>query len=324
MGGTKPWNSRSSWRATSMHCRSPNSGPTICTPIGKPFEKPAGATVEGSDAHREISAPESRIGGRRLASFHDHLPLMPGVLGIVRHGDRRRRRTDQHVPFLEERLPGAAQQVAGAVELAPVGVGEDLLRRSRCRTLGGHEARAQMGQPRPELLVALARREAGHQQAAEDAEGRGGVDRRAGAVADLGAILGEEIGNRLDTVLDLGVDVEVGIVAHHRDLEVAEPPLARRRQLEAPRHGVIGNGSGDQRQRELEVVGTARQRSGDGEVGFFPDARHDMAHPVGDAIGRLVAVDAAIVCDVAHAAAEIDAELQPGQPGGQRRRRAAR
>ena len=82
--------------------------------------------------------------------------------------------------------------------------------------------------------------------------------------------------------------------------------------------------SGDQRQRQLEVVGTARQRSGDGEVGLFPDARHDMAHPVGDAIGRLVAVDATIVRDVAHAAAEIDAELQPGQAGGQRRSRAAR
>src|SRR5882672_9575667 len=47
-GATNPLNPCSNLRATSMHMRTPYSGPTIWTPTGRPdFDNPAGATVDG-------------------------------------------------------------------------------------------------------------------------------------------------------------------------------------------------------------------------------------------------------------------------------------
>ena len=140
---------------------------------------------------------------------------------IVRHGDRRRSGAEQHVVVLEERLPGAAQQVARACRA----------RSSRhrwqtvSRTHPGDSARVRTAARDGSAPLQNSRRSGGRGRPSagrrRHREGRGRVDSPgARGRSTLAPLLGEEIGR--PPGCDPGPRCRpstVGSVEHHGDLE---------------------------------------------------------------------------------------------------------
>ena len=74
---------------------------------------------------------------------------------------------------------------------------------------------------------------------------------------------------------------------------------------------------------ECEIVGAPRQGADDGDVGLRHAARQRLAARRHDAVGRLVAEDAAVVRGVPDRRADVAPRLDARQAGGERRGRAA-
>src|SRR5205814_978918 len=110
----------------------------------------------------------------------------------------------------------------------------------------------------------------------------GRIDGRARAIVDLRLLSPEKIAERLQPILHLAIDRNLGRVEHQRHLEIAQALLAWRRELELPSRGLDRVRSRHDGQREREVVGASGQRSDDVDVDRrvlpwqrLPVTRHD-------------------------------------------------
>src|SRR5665648_198403 len=77
----------------------------------------------------------------------------------------------------------------------------------------------EMGEPLPELFVLPADDQRHHQETDEDAERRLHIDRWPCGFVDFGFAGAEEIGDRLNAILDRTVHRKVRMLMHHRDLQ---------------------------------------------------------------------------------------------------------
>src|SRR3954470_2259392 len=101
--------------------------------------------------------------------------------GVVRYGDGRRRRTQQHVPFLKEGFPGTLQHVSGVVEIEPFGMRKSLFRNGAA-VVGCRKISPEMTHSLPKSLVLHARGQTRQQQPIENSKSGLTVDRRFRAV----------------------------------------------------------------------------------------------------------------------------------------------
>jgi hypothetical protein len=168
------------------------------------------------------------------------------------------------------------------------------------------EARARRGPQKQDVDLMRARR----------------IDRTRPPV-DLRALPLEPARELLDLVGDRVVDLGGRIARHHRDAVLGEAGLARRRQLESPGAAVADIRAGEDLQRKLEVESGAGERADRADVArrIHPGQRVPGAR--GDVEARLVPIDAAVMGRVADRGADVAADLEPGEPGGERRRAAA-
>ena len=146
-------------------------------------------------------------------------------------------------------------------------------------------------------------------------------------LADLHALLAQKVNQPTQRLLHAGIHLGQWIVIEHRH---AAALRWRAAVLPGQRHaahgGVQAQRRGQDVHRQRQVEGAARQRADCGDV-----------EAVGAALGckfmtglwqhapsRLVAPDTAVMRRIADRRADVAAELQRGEAGGQRRRRAAR
>ena len=129
---------------------------------------------------------------------------------------------------------------------------------------------------------------------------------RTHAVVHLDARAPQAVGDRFEDLSQLASDRRLGIVEPGEHPVVAQCPSPRRWQRELPSNGTGFVGSREHLERRLEIAGVASQRSRDSEVGVrqHPRWTGDVAPHRDHAVGRLVAVHAAVVGGVADRAAE--------------------
>ena len=150
-------------------------------------------------------------------------------------GDARRDRTQHDVPLAKKFAPCEPQARALLVELQPVAMCE-----RACGIGRGAEQSAVHGR-------GMLRRE-----------------RRSRAVRDLHAQRSESIAERLAAIGDLALHGRDRIVRPQRDSILAQRP-SHFRQLDA-RCVIQSSGPDEQAQSDVEILGTARERSCDSEV----------------------------------------------------------
>ena len=122
------------------------------------------------------------------------------------------------------------------------------------------------------------------------------------------------------------VDGRGRVVEPGRDAQVAQRRRPRPRQRQAPAGRLQPGGAGQDVERQLEVVDGAGHRPHDAEIGVGERARgrRQMAALRDDAERRLVPAHAAPVGRHADGAADVAAQLERREAGGDRRRGAAR
>ena len=220
-----------------------------------------------------------------------------------------------------------ADPPAGLVVAQPVAVGADgaadHLREGA--VIVGREGRPR-GLEAAHDLLGKARADDAVEEAQIRAMALGGVEARARGDVDLRPRRGDALRGPLEEAGHLGGQGRAGgVLEPRRNAEPGEARVARRRQLDAPGSGVLGPRRGEHRERELEILRRAREGPEHVEVRRRELARGpgDVAAPRDDAVARLVAVHAAEVRRIADRAADVAAELEGREPGGEGRRRAA-
>ena len=137
-------------------------------------------------------------------------------------------------------------------------------------------------------------------------------------LAHFHLIFGQESGKFLNPLLHLAVNFSLRIRVDYSDMVIAELPFSWLRQAHLPAHLIDIIGTGHHIQCYCKIIGTARQRSHCSDVGFGDCSRQGLALGRDNAVSRLVAINAAVMCRIADRRADIAASFKAGQPGGKR------
>src|SRR5438477_408276 len=272
-----------------------------------------------------VAGPEQVIGHGHARAVDRHRALVPlGVL-VVRKGRDAGHGTEQQVVGGEELRPRQPHPVARLAGGEPVAVRRHGgARRARVVALVVGRERVRDVLVLFEVRVGLPVGGGRAQEPDVDAPRLGGVDGRARPLVDLRLLPAQELAERGQPIPHVAVHRKARRVEHQRHPEVTQTLGPRRAQPQLPARGVEGVGPGHHGQREREIVAAAGQRPHDVDVDrrrLLPGQR--LARARHDAPRRLVAVDAAEVRRVADGRADVAARLQRGEPGRERRRRAA-
>ena len=141
----------------------------------------------------------------------------------------------------------------------------------------------------------------------------GRVELRTCGAADLGALAFEEIGERVDMRGDLRIGLLARLARPDGNAQIRQAHRARRRQIRCTAAVSTGSGPAIASSASDRSMRRARQRADHRDVGRRGDRHEGLAAAGAQSPGRLVAEHAAVMRRHADRAADVAAQLQPGE-----------